>query len=92
MDDFAKYEQLRRQGATRNHVYEIALADNLDAVTLIRMMRRVFNLSLREVKETKLAVLQPGETLEQYQERFLQDVNAATQQAAIEPVYERSTT
>jgi hypothetical protein len=91
MDDFTKYEQLHRQGVTQKKVYEIALADNLDPITLIRMMRKVFGLSLREVKEIKIAVLQPSDSLGEYQDQFLCDVEVAVEPIVDEPLYEHAT-
>jgi hypothetical protein len=51
MDDFTKYENLRNRGAQAREVYEIARADGLGLITLIRLLRKVFGLSLVEAKK-----------------------------------------
>ncbi len=51
MDDFTKYENLRNRGAKAREVYEIARADGLDLIALIRLLRKVFGLSLVEAKK-----------------------------------------
>ena len=51
MDDFSKYERLRDSGADPRQVHEAGKADGLDSITLIRLVRKVFNLSLAEAKK-----------------------------------------
>jgi hypothetical protein len=50
MDDFDKYIRMRDQGTRPEQVYQTAKADGLDEITLIRLVRKVFNLSLGEAK------------------------------------------
>jgi hypothetical protein len=50
MDDFSKYEKMRDSGSSPKQVHEAGKADGLDPITLIRLVRRVFDLSLGEVK------------------------------------------
>lgn len=51
MDDFRKYEQMKKVEASPRDVYSVARADGVDEITLIRLLRKVFGLSLRDVKE-----------------------------------------
>jgi hypothetical protein len=51
MDDFTKYEWLRNGGAQPREVFDIARADGLDLLALIRLLRTVFGLSLAEAKK-----------------------------------------
>jgi hypothetical protein len=64
MDDFSKYEQIKSQGASPRDVYRIAHADGVDSITMIRMLRKIFGLSLREAK----AATGAGEELSAMQE------------------------
>jgi hypothetical protein len=50
MDDFSKYEELRDSGSTAKQVHEAGKADGLDSITLIRLVRKVFDLSLADAK------------------------------------------
>lgn len=51
MDDFRKYEELRDRGASPQEVYATAKADGVDDITLIRLVRKVCNLTLAQAKE-----------------------------------------
>ena len=51
MDDFTKYEDLRNRGSQPREVFEIARADGLDLMTLIRLLRKVFGLSFVDAKK-----------------------------------------
>ena len=51
MDDFRKYELLRNEGAPPSQIYLVAKSDGIDAITLIRLLRKVCGLSLAEVKK-----------------------------------------
>jgi hypothetical protein len=50
MDDFSKYEHLRAIGFTPKQVHLTAKADGFDEITSIRLLRRVFDLSLADAK------------------------------------------
>jgi hypothetical protein len=52
-DDFIRYEAMRDSGASREVVCRSAIADGHDPVTLIYLLRLVFQLSLVEAKESK---------------------------------------
>jgi hypothetical protein len=51
MDDFRKYSQMKDAGCSPGQVYSTAKADSLDEITVIGLLRRVFNLSLAEAKQ-----------------------------------------
>ncbi len=51
MDDFEQYEQLRDTGESSLAVYLRAKDNGVDKLTLIRMLRSVFELSLEEAKK-----------------------------------------
>ncbi len=50
MDDFKKYADLKEAGATPGQVYRAGKEDHLDEITLIRLLRKVFDLSLADAK------------------------------------------
>ena len=51
MDDFKKYREMRESGADTTAVYQQAIADGVDPITVVRMMRAVFALDLAQAKE-----------------------------------------
>jgi hypothetical protein len=51
MDDFDKYEKLRHQGVGPKDVYNVATSDGLDLITSIRLLRKLFGMSLVEAKK-----------------------------------------
>jgi hypothetical protein len=51
MEDFRKYEQMKGEGASPRDVCSVARGDGVDEITLIRLLRKIFGLSLRDVKE-----------------------------------------
>ena len=54
VEDFGKYERLRNSGATADEVYKTAVRDGIDSDTQDRLLRKLFGLSLRGVKEIRL--------------------------------------
>lgn len=76
-DDFRRYEAMRDAGADPQAVYRSAKADGLDWVTRIRLIRRLFDLSLVEAKEVGVIADGLAASLEQYQERFIEPVQEA---------------
>ena len=50
MDDFSKYEKMRDSGSNPGQVHEAGKTDGLDSITLIRLVRKVFDLSLADTK------------------------------------------
>jgi hypothetical protein len=54
MDTFAKYREMLTRGASARQVYLAGKGDGLDEITLIRLVRTVFNLSLAEAKRVSV--------------------------------------
>jgi hypothetical protein len=71
MDDFSRYERMRDAGAEPVLVYRSAQADGLDPVTRLRLLRRVYSLSLVQAKEISIVADNLAESLTEYQERFI---------------------
>jgi hypothetical protein len=72
-DDFSKYESLKSSGASAESVYREAINDGVDAITRIRMIRRVFSLSLRDAKEILVRIEYGAKSLEEHQEQFVSE-------------------
>lgn len=51
MDDFSEYEKMRDSGSSPKQVHEAGKADGLDPITLIRLLRKVFNLTYIDAKK-----------------------------------------
>jgi hypothetical protein len=51
VDEFQEYRSMKERGATPQEVYRAGSANALDAITLIRLVRKVFGLSLGQAKE-----------------------------------------
>lgn len=51
MNEYSKYEKMRDEGASPKEVYLAAKADNYNPIELIKLLRRVFDLSLIQAKE-----------------------------------------
>jgi hypothetical protein len=71
MDAIAKYAVMRDRGATPNEVWIAAVEDNLDWIERVRIVRRVFGLSLEEAKEVGILAMGLADSLSGYQERFI---------------------
>jgi len=67
MDDFRKYKQMRDDGALPGGVYRAARNDGVDKVTLIRLLRRVFDLSLAQAKEVTIVASGRADALSEHQ-------------------------
>ena len=70
-DDFCHYEAMRDAGAEPVLVYRSAKASGLDPVTLIRLLRRVYHLSLVQAKEVSIVADDLAESLTEHQERLV---------------------
>lgn len=77
IDDFSNYEKMRDAGLDAKTVYLTGKADRLDPITLIRMIRHVFQLSLVEAKEVKVVADGLANSLEEYQEKLIPGLEAA---------------
>lgn len=80
-DDFSKYEGMRDRGADARNVYWAAKADGHDPITLIRLLRRVFSLSLTQAKEVEVIAEGWANSLEEHQERLIPALEQALAQA-----------
>jgi len=67
MDDFKKYEQLRDSNQSPRTAYLAAKDDGVDEIAAIRMLRRVFGLSIVDAKKATGA----NEDFEKPQEVFI---------------------
>ncbi len=76
-DDFSKYEKMRDRGLDASKIYLETRIDGKDPIMLIRMLRRVFTLSLVEAKEVKVKAEGLANSLEEYQERFIPALESA---------------
>jgi hypothetical protein len=84
MDNFQKYEKMRDQGASAKQVYLTAKKDGLDPIALIRLLRKVFCLSLPEAKEVTVVSDGLAPSLVEYQERFIPRLKKALESRAAE--------
>jgi hypothetical protein len=80
MDDFRKYEQMRDEGSSPRDVYLTAKADGLDEITSLRLLRKVFALSLTGAKEVTIVASGAANSLEDFQEKWLPVVEQALAQ------------
>ncbi len=53
MNDIQKYKNMKDAGNTAEEVYAQAVLDDLDQFATIRLLRVLFDLSLRDVKEIR---------------------------------------
>lgn len=82
MDNFGKYEQMRDSGAAPQDVYRTAKADGLDPITVLRLLRRVFSLSLAQAKEATIAADGLAASLNDYQEQWIPVVEQALSESS----------
>jgi len=66
-DDFSKYEAMRTAGLSAERVYQEAVRDGIDPITRIRLIRKVFTLSLGQAKDVILRAEGAAESSEQLQ-------------------------
>jgi hypothetical protein len=72
MDNFSKYEEMRAAGATAEQVYLAAERSGADFLCCLRLLRKVFGLSLVEAKEVIIVATGQARTLSEYQEKFVE--------------------
>jgi hypothetical protein len=80
MDDFGKYERLREAGVSPKDVYLTAKADGFDAIRLLRLLRKVFALSLSQAKEVTLIAERAANSLDEFQEDLASQLEKAMDQ------------
>ena len=76
MDDFGKYENMRDKGARPTDVYRMAAADGFDPITVLRLLRKVFSLSLLQAKEVMVTAQGSANSLDEHQEKLASSVEA----------------
>lgn len=76
MDTFAKYEKMRDAGADAPAVYEQALADGVDRIAVVRLLRAVFALDLVQAKEA-ISTAEGATSLSEHQEHLLPAIERA---------------
>lgn len=74
MDDFSKYEKMHKDGSAPEEVYLTGKADGLDSIALLRMLRKVCQLSLVGAKEVTVRADQLAASLDDFQEKLVPDV------------------
>jgi hypothetical protein len=67
MDDFVKYESMKAAGASAVDVYRKAVADGVDSITSIRLLRKVYGLSLVEAKDVTIRASGAAKSLDEFQ-------------------------
>jgi hypothetical protein len=75
--DFRRYGAMRDSGASPEVVCRSAIADGHDPVTLIRLLRWVFQLSLVKAKEVRVRGEGLAGTLAEYQEKLVEPLRIA---------------
>ncbi len=70
MDNFDKYLSYCLDGMSAWEVYEIAKQDGLNFSKCIRMLRKLYNLSLIDAKEVIVTNNQGCESLTEFQEKL----------------------
>ncbi len=78
MNTPTRYLAMRDGGATAAEVHAAAVSDGVDRIEVIRLLREVFGLDLRQAKEA-IARAEGAATLSDAQGRLVGDVNEALQ-------------
>jgi len=71
MSECSKYEKMRDEGASSKEVYLAAKADGSDPIECIKILRRVYHLSLEQAKEITIIGDGLAESLDAHQKGFL---------------------
>ena len=76
MNDLEKYDLLKQEGATPVEMWRQAEADGLDQLARIRLIRKMYGLTLVEAKAV-LVQAQTGQTLNDRQQDLAEDLEKA---------------
>jgi hypothetical protein len=68
--DFQKYRQLMEQGGSPQRIYFAMKADGVDAISCIKTLRQLLDISVREAKEI-MTEADTGQTLLEFQSSLL---------------------
>jgi hypothetical protein len=66
-DDFSKFEQMKRSGASAEEVFLEAVRDRIDPISRIRLIRAVFSLTPGQAKEIIVRAEGEAASLDQHQ-------------------------
>lgn len=83
MDGFQDYEELKIAGHDPAFVFNTAKADGVDDITMIRLLRQVFGLSLAEAKGVMVTAKGKGETLSEHQGKVAESVAKILDETAL---------
>ncbi|MES2789720.1 MAG: hypothetical protein V4719_08870 [Planctomycetota bacterium] len=72
-DDFTKYFHMKDNGSTAEQVYLEATRDEIDLISRIRLIRKVFSLSLGDAKDVFLRSEGLTTSRDEFQERLFID-------------------
>ena len=75
MDDqhyIDKYGKLKNEGYEENLIYKLMVEDNLGMIDRIRIIRKLFGISLIEAKELETIAYGKASTLEEEQEKLVE--------------------
>ena len=73
-DDFKKYERMRQDGSSPEDVYRQAVADRIDLIARIRMLRSVFHLSHLGAKAVVVGAEGRSQSLDEHQEKVADEL------------------
>ena len=69
-DNFSKYMEMKENGASPHEVYYAAIKDMVDPITMYRLLRSVFHLSLIEAKEIIIVAEGEANSLLEHQDKI----------------------
>ncbi len=70
-DEFKEYKQMKENGADAKTAYLKSVENGLPNLVPIRMLRKVYGLSLYEAKEIIMCHETGAKSLSEYQEKFI---------------------
>jgi hypothetical protein len=81
-DDFSKYESMKQAGSSPEEVYRAAVRDGVDNISMFRLIRSVFAMSLTEAKEVIVRGQGWANSLEEYHDQIADILEAGEEQKA----------
>ena len=76
-DDFSEYERMKENGISPQAAYLFSNAAGLESFAQIRMLRRVFRLSLDQAKEVTVTATDESVSLSEHQGKLFPALKAA---------------
>ncbi len=83
MSEHSKYETMREAGASPNEVYLAAKADNFELIERIKILRRVYGMSLEQAKEITVIGDGLADSLDPHQKSLLPALELLTIQKVL---------